>query len=57
MQTMTTNIRQEITIKATEVNSTMRWCMAGSDILSREVVEVAGSETTEAWQVMGCVMV
>jgi hypothetical protein len=45
---MTMNIRQEITIKVTEVGSIMQ-CMDGSDILRREVVGIGGSEPVEGW--------
>ena len=59
---MTMNIRQEKTIKATEVSSTMQ-CKAGSDIRKGEVVGIArsltDSESAEGmvFQVIVCAMV
>ena len=55
---MTINIRQEKTIKATEVSSAMQ-CKAGSDVRKWEVVGVARSESAAVmvFQVMACAMV
>ena len=54
------NIRQEKTIKATEVSSTMQ-CKAGSDIRKGEVVGIARSDSESAegmvFQVIVCAMV
>ena len=53
------NIRQEQTINASEVSSTMQ-CKAGGDIWKREVVGIGRAEVAEpadGIQVMACAMV